>query len=144
MATVGATTTVASDSALQPAQDRTRLTSDQFLKLLITEVQNQNPLDPLKDTEFAAQLAQFSTVEGVDQLNSSFADLLLVQQLSQGASLIGKTVLYGPAGATSLKTGTIDAAQVQNGKLQLLIGGTLVPLDQVQAVEQAGSTGLGS
>jgi len=66
-----------------------------FMRLLIAQFQAQNPLEPLGNTEFIGQLAQFSVVSGVQQLDSSFkgfAQQLTGDQVLQGASLLGKPV----------------------------------------------------
>ena len=55
---------------------------DGFLKLLITQLQNQDPLDPMKNEEFAAQLAQFSSLEQMQNLNESFGQLMDLNKVS--------------------------------------------------------------
>ena len=110
---------------------------DDFLRLLITQMRNQNPLQPIGDTEFVAQLAQFSTLDNMQKLNSSFADLLLLQGLTQGANLIGKTVSYVRAGETAVQRGTVASVTVKDGAMQLLVNGNQVSLNQVRGVETA-------
>jgi flagellar basal-body rod modification protein FlgD len=87
-------------TAAPAAQDRTQLGRDQFLSLLVTQLRYQDPLSPLEPDAFAAQLAQFSTVEQLTQLNKSFEAQLgeqmrgaLLTKTSLGASLIGRHVL---------------------------------------------------
>jgi len=68
---------------------------DMFLTLLVTEMQNQNPLDPVSNEEFMQQLAYLSTVEQLSQVNDNFETLHLYQASlnnAQSVSLIGKTV----------------------------------------------------
>ena len=103
-----------------------------FLKLLVTQLQNQNPLDPVKDTEFISQLAQFSSLQGIQTLNASFDQTLKLQQLTGGSDLIGRTVGYTANGSTS--TGKVSGLQVQNGSVLLQIGSASVPLDSVSGV----------
>ncbi|MCP5277322.1 MAG: flagellar hook assembly protein FlgD [Thiobacillus sp.] len=70
--------------------------SDRFLKLLVTQLKNQDPMNPMENAELTTQLAQMSTVEGVNKLNDSL-DALNAQfrasQVIQGASLVGHQVL---------------------------------------------------
>ena len=73
------------DGAITGATGGQALGQDAFLKLLVTQLQNQDPLSPQDQTQFLAQLAQFSTVEGVTNLSTS-------QQKMQGAELLGKTI----------------------------------------------------
>jgi flagellar basal-body rod modification protein FlgD len=69
---------------------------DEFLKLMIAELNNQNPLDPQDNGEFIAQLAQFSTVEGLDKLNNTtetMSDGMRSSQALQASSLVGQSVI---------------------------------------------------
>ncbi len=69
---------------------------DRFLKLLVTQLRNQDPMNPMENAELTTQLAQMSTVEGINKLNASLETLLAGFQSSQtmqAASLIGRQVL---------------------------------------------------
>lgn len=109
---------------------------EEFLKLLLAQVQNQNPLEPLKDADFMAQMAQFSTVEGIERLNASFQDMLVLQQLTQGANLVGRTVSYELPGASGLQRGVVDGVSVQDGRLVATIAGTNVPVELIRGIER--------
>ena len=111
-----------------------QLGRDQFMNLLVTQMRNQNPLDPINDAQFIAQLAQFSTLEGIEKLNTNFSDLLALQQLTQGANLVGKTVVYEQPGAAVPAQGVVGGVTLQNGKLHLLVDRSLVPLDRVRGL----------
>ncbi len=79
-----------------------------FLKLMITQLENQDPLSPQENSEFIAQLAQFSSVEGLERLNGnfdSFAQNFVDNQALQASSLVGRSV--------SVKS---DEAQLEGGK----------------------------
>jgi flagellar basal-body rod modification protein FlgD len=106
---------------------------DQFLQLLIAQLQNQDPLDPIQDQEFISQLATLNTVQGLQDLNASFAQMLKLQQLTQGADLIGKTIDYTPTGGTPT-SGKVDSVTAQDGQFVLVVGSDRVTLDQVQTV----------
>lgn len=72
------------------------LGKNEFLELLVAQLNNQNPLEPQENGEFIAQLAQFSTVEGVEKLNSSMETILSGYQSSQAlqaSSLVGRKVI---------------------------------------------------
>ncbi len=78
------------------AKPRTELGQDDFLKLMITQFKNQDPFEPMDNGEFLGQLAQFSTVNGIDSLNNSFAGLsgaLQDEQALQAANLVGRSVM---------------------------------------------------
>jgi len=71
------------------------LGQDSFLKLLITQLKNQNPLDPQDNTAFVAQLAQFSSLQGIQTLNSTVSGLATGMQSSQAlqaSALVGRSV----------------------------------------------------
>lgn len=98
--------------------------SDRFLKLLVTQLKNQDPMSPMENAELTSQLAQMSTVEGVNKLNTSMDGLLTqmrATQALQGASLIGRQVLAegnllalgaaGAAGGVNL-AGTADSLKI--------------------------------
>ena len=76
------------------AQDE--LGQEDFLTLMITQFQNQDPFEPMDNGEFLGQLAQFSTVNGIDSLNAGFdglAGALRDEQALQASNLVGQTVL---------------------------------------------------
>ena len=71
-----------------------------FLTLLTTQLQNQNPLDPMKNEQFVAQLAQFSQLEGITNMSTSLsdvADVIRSDRIMTGANLVGKSV-FGQTG----------------------------------------------
>lgn len=107
---------------------------DQFLQLLVAQLQNQDPLNPVTDQEFISQLATLNTVQSLTSLNANFAEMLKLQQLTQGASLIGKSVTYTPADGGPAVTGTVDSLTTQDGSFVLAIGTDRVGLDQVQTI----------
>ncbi len=90
-----------------PRRDRERLGQEDFLRLMVAQLRNQNPLQPMENGEFLTQIAQFGTVSGVRQLNAAFEALtesLYSSQALQAAALVGRTVLV-PGGEVSLEAG---------------------------------------
>lgn len=78
------------------AENSDRLGQSDFLQLMIAQFQNQDPMDPMKNNKFLGQLAQFSTVSGVNELKNAFGELSSAMQSSQAlqaSSLVGRTVL---------------------------------------------------
>ena len=68
------------------------LGKDDFLKLLITQLSNQDPTSPMENTEFIAQMAQFSSLEQMTNMNQEFAKMNSMLVSSQAVGTIGKTV----------------------------------------------------
>ena len=103
---VSALTNAASNSGAASAGE----VQDRFLKLLVTQMKNQDPLNPLDNAQVTSQMAQLSTVSGVDKLNTTLQSLstaLLASQSLQSASLIGRDVV---AAGSRLSLGAGGAA----------------------------------
>ncbi|HEY9097242.1 MAG TPA: flagellar hook assembly protein FlgD [Thiobacillus sp.] len=78
------------------AKNDTKETQDRFLSLLVAQMKNQDPLNPLDNAQVTSQLAQLSTVQGIEKMNASLealASSLGVNQMTQAANLIGRAVL---------------------------------------------------
>jgi flagellar basal-body rod modification protein FlgD len=110
-------------------------TQDQFLQILIAQLQHQDPLEPVAPGDFIAQLASLSTVEGLQSLNASFSEMLALQQLTQGVDLIGKTVEYVPPGGGPNASGVVDSVTVQDGRFVLMVDDNAVGLSQLVSVQ---------
>ncbi len=91
----------------------------QFLQLLTAQLQNQDPLHPMDDTQSVAELAQFSALQSQTQLASAFQSFQTNFAVMQSAGLIGKNVQVvstDSSGNTSTTTGTVQAVQIINGQ----------------------------
>jgi flagellar basal-body rod modification protein FlgD len=111
------------------------LSNSDFFNLLVAQLQYQDPTNPMSSSDFVAQLAQLSTVNGIQSLNTNFSSMLSLQQLSGGSSLIGQTVSYLPTGTTTPVQGTVDSLSVNQGQVQLVVDGHAVPLSSVTGVQ---------
>jgi flagellar basal-body rod modification protein FlgD len=125
-------------SATDPAQSLSstvqqsggQLGQQEFLKLLVTQLTNQDPLQPQDQSAFLAQLAQFSTVEGVNNMATS-------QSKVEAASLLGKTVdaQVVTNGVGTAVSGQVTAVRYDANGVHLELGPqTEITLDQVQQV----------
>jgi len=87
---IGAATEVTADEGTQAAQAKSKLDDDlnKFLTLLVTQLQNQDPLDPMDATEFTSQLVQFASVEQQIYQNTNLEKLLNLQETSQISSMV--------------------------------------------------------
>src|SRR5437879_2285232 len=102
-----------------------------FMKLLMTQMRNQKPMDPQKGTDFMSQIAQFTQLDAINQLNQNFSNMLALQGLTQRAGLIGKTVTYtNSTGGTA--RGVVGSVAIASGKAQLMISGVQVDFNQVK------------
>ena len=95
-------------------QSATSEAADRFLKLLVTQMKNQDPLSPMDNAQVTSQMAQINTVSGIEKVNESIQSMtsqFLQMQALQSASLVGKGVLVsGNALAVEEETGTGQAA----------------------------------
>ncbi len=107
----GAPTALSNPSANISIQD--------FLRILTTQLNNQDPLKPMDNAAFVAQLAQFSALEEAQQTNDKLDTLLNIQSASQSIGLIGKTVDVNSSGST--QTGSVSALDFSSGQAQLSV-----------------------
>ena len=114
-------------SAVQSAFD-----SKFFIDLLVTELQNQDPEDPVSNAEMVNQIASMTMVSSMDELNASFSQMLELQQLTGGAALIGREVEYSANGL--IQNGLVEAMKTSNNEIVLVVDGADVTLDQLTKV----------
>jgi len=110
------------------------LGKDAFLKLLTTQMQYQDPLNPTSDTEWIAQMAQFSALEAMQNMCTAMEN-------SEAFSLVGKYVIVdenaveaGGTGTPNLKAGKVDYVTISNGKAYLVMGEDTYSYDQLDSV----------
>lgn len=118
------------ESSRTPGGD---LGKDEFLQLLVCQMKNQDPLEPEKDTDFIAQLAQFSSLEQMQNLNETALN-------SQAFSLVGKYVLINTKSSNGNITeinGVVDYITMNNGKAQLSVNGQLYSMDDLVEVKDS-------
>jgi flagellar basal-body rod modification protein FlgD len=98
----------ASASVSSTSEKNKNTSKETFLRLLIAQLEHQNPLSPIQGTEFTAQLAQFSTLEQLQTMNANFDALVAAQEQIKGlraADLLGKTI-KAQGNTVSLRQGT--------------------------------------
>lgn len=105
-----------------------------YLNLLVTQLQHQNPLEPLDNNEMAAQLAQFSQLEQLENMNTSFGRTLHAQERNEAVALIGKQVTFFPAGSVEAWVGEVEGVNVTDTKVTLQVGAFEVELSDIQEV----------
>ncbi len=109
------------------------LGKDEFLQLLVCQMKNQDPLEPEKDSDFIAQLAQFSALEQMQNLNETVIN-------SQAFGLVGKSVVINTEstnGKVNEVSGVVDYVTMKNGKAQLSVDGNLYSIDDLVEVKDS-------
>jgi flagellar basal-body rod modification protein FlgD len=127
------------------------LGEDSFMKLLVTQLQNQDPLEPMANEDYIAQLATFSSLEELETLNDSVVAMVALQQsnavldqLTSSSALIGQTVTYTDPLTGDVQSGVVDSAKLLDGIAVLSIGGQDVPLALVTEVQGVIDDGAGA
>ncbi|MCI4678796.1 flagellar hook assembly protein FlgD [Rhodoblastus acidophilus] len=110
VSSVTATTPTATISANSTAAQAATINYNEFLQLLVTELQNQDPTNPMDPTQQVSQLASFSSVEQQVQTNSTLTSLLNNSYISQAEAAIGKTA----TSADGSVSGTISSVSISS------------------------------
>ena len=114
------------------------LGKDDFLMLLLQQLKNQDPLEPMDNSAFIAQLAQFRSLESLQQVSQDLTSLLEVQSLGQASSLIGREI-EGLSTDGEMIKGLVMQASMFEGVAKLKVGDKDVQLDKVTHVSEASS-----
>jgi len=126
-------------AAAVPTNPSAKISIQDFLRILTTQLNNQDPLKPMDNAAFVAQLAQFSALEEAQQTNDKLDSLLNIQSASQSIGLIGKTVDVNSSGSS--QHGTVSGLDFSSGQAQLSItitGGqvlTGISLSQISNIQ---------
>jgi flagellar basal-body rod modification protein FlgD len=122
------------NKSLNPGKVKSEeLDRDQFLRLLLTQLTHQDPTEPLEDKEFIAQMAQFSTLEQMTNMNTELTRLFGLIAKSQAVALLGKTVQI--MNGEQPLTGTVE--EVTGSEFpQVLVGGQYYDALQIVSVKE--------
>jgi flagellar basal-body rod modification protein FlgD len=99
------------------------LGKDDFLKLLVGQLRNQDPMNPSSDTDFIGQMAQFSQLEQTTNMASANAELAAQQDGARAVALLGRTVTYPDTASGASTTGVVEKVQWAAGIPSLTVGG---------------------
>ena len=145
MAISGIDATEAYSSSFTQATNQS-LDKSAFMKLLVSQLENQDPLSPVTNEDFVAQLATFSSLEQLEGLNQNVVAMIalnqsnaLLSQLTQSSALIGKEVTWQGFDSEEEHSGRVESVKILDGLAVLRIDGQDVPLAAV--IEVLGATG---
>jgi len=126
--------------ALGPAATQ-QLDKNAFMRLLVSQLEHQDPLSPVANEDFVAQLATFSSLEQLEGLNQNVVAMIalnqsnaLLSQLTQSSALIGKQVSWIDPASQAERSGTVESVKIVDGLAVLRIDGEDVPLAAVSEV----------
>ncbi len=140
-ATSGSSSSSSSTSS-KGTNDLREVDMDGFLKLLIAQMANQDPLSPMENTEIMQQISQIRSISATDKLTETLDSVLMGQNLSTASSMIGKKVTALTDDAKDV-TGLVDRISVEadpdggNRKLRVVIGNQKVDLKNIREVVTA-------
>ena len=117
-------------TAVGPAN---QLDRQDFLQLLVMQLKNQDPLNPIDDREFISQMAQLSSLEATNQLSSQVGQMAAAQQQLGALALVGREVEYSDGSGGTVR-GKVSGLRLGSSAPILRIDDREVPLDQVQTV----------
>jgi flagellar basal-body rod modification protein FlgD len=109
------------------------LNEQDFLQLLVAQLENQDPMNPTDSDTFIQEQAQFSTVEGITNMESSLTSMTTQQQMSNAEGLIGMDVQY-TSSAGSTQEGVVSAASDSSGAVTVQVGGVDVAPSSITEV----------
>jgi len=109
------------------------LGQNEFLKLLVTQMRNQDPMAPVSDTEFIAQMAQFSSLEQTKSMSADITKLRQGNDFLQATNLLGKEV-HLSLGDMAFTKGIVTDLNVKDGEARIIVGDKAYTLDQVTSV----------
>ena len=110
------------------------LKTEDFIKMMITQLQNQDPMEPAKNDQLLAQMSQISQLQSSTNLNDSLKSMVLQNQIGSASSLIGKSV-QGMADDNSTVAGMVTSVKVESDAVKLeLDNGQALDLGRVTAI----------
>jgi flagellar basal-body rod modification protein FlgD len=121
------------DTSANPAST---LSQANFLQLLVAQLQNQDPMDPQSDTDMAAQMAQFSSLQESTNMSGSLS-------MMQANSLVGSTVNL-QIDSNTTASGVVQGVVMTNGSPEILVNGTTYPMSQITSVEPPSASSSGN
>jgi flagellar basal-body rod modification protein FlgD len=128
------TTTTPQTSPTGTASSATQMDKDLFLKLMVTQLKNQDPLNPQDSAEFLAQTAQFTSLEKLEQVATQSSQALAAQMAFGASTLAGRTVTYVGEDGTTEATGRVDSVRFAATGPVLSVGGVDVPIANVVTI----------
>ena len=124
--------------ARQPRTTGETLDKDAFLRLLTIQMSKQDPLSPMKNTEFVAQMAQFTALEQMKNINTSMTEVKQGLMVLPMFSMIGKEVSYFNETTESYVSGKAEAILLgKGGQPMMLVGGQRVAIEDIVSIRES-------
>jgi flagellar basal-body rod modification protein FlgD len=128
------TGSAASSNPTSSTNALTQITPNDFLKMLITQLQNQDPMNPTSSDQILQQISQIDNIEATTNLSSSLKSVAADQGFQAASGLIGRQV-QGVDSNGNPVSGTVDSASFAGGAASLNVGSQSMPLSGISAVQ---------
>ncbi|HWB10040.1 MAG TPA: flagellar hook capping FlgD N-terminal domain-containing protein [Pirellulales bacterium] len=135
----GASSSTGANSTTSSTDKLTSITPDDFLQLLITQLKNQDPLNPTSSDQILQQISLIDNIEATTNLSSSLNSVATDQGFQAASGLIGMQV-QGVDSNGNPVSGTVDSASFSNGVASLNVGSQTMPLSGISAIGGQGTS----
>ena len=131
-----------SSLAIAGAFGSNQVDQESFMRLLVTQLQHQDPLEPTQNEEFVAQLATFSSLEQLERLNDNVVAMIalnqsnaFLSQMTQSSALIGQQVAWTDPTTGVASSGSVESIRIIDGVAFMQIDGQSIPLALVTELQ---------
>lgn len=111
-----------------------KMGKNEFLELMVTQLKNQDPLDPMDNKEFISQTAQFTSLEQMSNMNTNMEEFLNMQKLTQVSGLVGKEVKALNEDSGETITGEVEKVKMADSGPKLIINGNEYNMGSVNEI----------
>ena len=105
-----------------------------FMTLLVNQLRYQNPLEPMSNSDMTAQLAQISQLEQMEKMSGFSQQLLEATRRAEAADLIGKQIMFTPAGSDQPVMARVDGIDLSSGSVKVIAAGQSVAMDAIVGI----------
>ncbi len=120
-------------STVSSTQSASSIQSD-YLNLLVKQLQNQDPTDPMDNNQMASNLAQLSQLQQTENMAATFKSVLASTQQSQAASMIGKTITFTIPNSNDVYQGVVQKVDLTGGQVRVVVGNYEVQTADIQSI----------
>ena len=127
--------------SMAPMRGTQKVDKDAFMQLLVAKLEHQDPLNPTENEDFLSQLATFTSLEEMEEMNTNLMAMMtmnksnaMLSQMTQSSALIGKTINWTDPETGSMKNGSVDSVIIEDGMAMLRVDDEEVPLGAVNEI----------
>lgn len=133
---ISSITAGATSSAQNQSSNAASINNDDFMKLLLAQLKNQDPMKPMDSNEMMGQIAQLNSLNTLMEIKSSLEDLNKSQSMNLATNMIGKTIkaVIGSNEDTTIVTGIVSSMTMENGKAYVQVDGQNIEISKIVEV----------